>query len=104
MIFHPYLGLSSEVLNLFLLTGMGIYCTLSMYITVVFLYYFEDHKSACISLGIFAGITIAGSLICGLVFQNYYGVPILAGAIAGWIIAFFLLRKRIKNLRHLRSA
>lgn len=98
MIFHPYLGLSSEVLNLFLLTGMGIYCTLCMYVTVVFLYYCEDDKSACASLAVFCLITIVGSFICGMVFQNYYGVPILAGALAGWITAFFLLRNRIRNL------
>jgi len=98
MIFHPYLNLSSEVLNLFLLSGMGIYCALCMYVTVVFLYYFEDHKSACISLGVFAGITLAGAFLCGMVFQNYYGVPVLAGALMGWIVAFFLLRKRLRTL------
>lgn len=97
-VFHPYLGLSSEVLRLFLITGMGIYCTLCMYFTIIFLYYFEDHKAACIGPCIFLCIVVLGSLMCGMIWKDYYGVPLFIGAITGWIISFVLLRRRLKNL------
>ena len=28
----------------------------------------------------------------------YYPIPLLAGAVAGWIVSFVLLRRRLKNL------
>lgn len=97
-VFHPYLGIGNEVLRLFLLTGMGIYCTLCMYFTIIFLYYFEDHKAACIGPCVFLVIVTLGSLFCGIVLKDYYTLPLLIGAIAGWLISFLLLKKRIQNL------
>lgn len=97
-IFYPYLGISNQILNMLLLLGMGIYCTFCMYFTVVFLYYFEDHTAACVGPVLFLAIVLIGSLICCILGEPYYPIPVLAGGIAGWIVSFIGLRKRLKNL------
>ncbi len=97
-IFHPYLGISSQVLNMFILLGMGVYCLLCMYFTIIFLYYFEDHTASAITSLVFLAVLVIGSLICCDMGTAYYPLPVLAGGIAGWITGFVLLRKRIKNL------
>ncbi|MDD6290402.1 MAG: exopolysaccharide Pel transporter PelG [Lachnospiraceae bacterium] len=97
-IFYPYLGIASQILNLFMLLGMGVYCTFCMYFTVIFLYYFEDHTAACIGPVVFLVIVLTGSLICCRLGNPYYPIPLLLGAVAGWIISFVLLRRRLKHL------
>lgn len=97
-IFYPYLGFSSQILNMLLLLGMGLFCTFCMYFTIIFLYYFEDHLSAAVSTGLFFGIVLIGSCICSVVGEPYYPLPVLCGGIAGWIVSFVLLRRRLKNL------
>lgn len=97
-IFYPYLGVSSQILNMFMLLGMGLYCTFCMYFTVIFLYYFEDHTSACIGPVIFLAVVMIGSFICAKLGNPYYPIPLLAGGVVGWIVSFVLLRRRLKNL------
>ena len=97
-IFHPYLGINSQTLQMFMLLGMAMYCVYSMYFTVIFLYYFSDHSAACVGPCIFLAIVVAGSLICCKIGSPYYPIPMLVGGIAGWIASFSLLRHRIKNL------
>ena len=97
-IFHPYLGINSQTLNMFMLLGMAMYCVYSMYFTVIFLYYFSDHSFACVGPIIFLGVVIVGCLICCKLGSPYYPIPMLVGGIVGWIVSFALLRYRIKNL------
>lgn len=97
-VFYPYLGLGSQILNLLLLLGMGLFCTFCMYSTVIFLYYFEDHRAAAISTGVFFATVLVGSCICCLIGEPFYPIPVLVGGIAGWVVSFILLRKRLKNL------
>ncbi len=97
-IFYPYLGINSQILNMFILLGMGLYCTLCMYFTIVFLYYFEDHTAACIAPVVFLAIVVIGSIICSKLGNPYYPLPVLIGGLVGWIISFVALRRRLKNL------
>lgn len=97
-IFYPYLGFSSQILNMFLILGMGLFCTFCMYFTVVFLYYFEDYKSAAIGTGVFFVIVLLGACVCCVVGEPFYPIPVLLGGIAGWIVSFGMLRKRLRNL------
>lgn len=97
-VFYPYLGLGSQILNLFLLLGMGLFCVFCMYSTVIFLYYFEDYHAAAISTGVFLAIVLVGAFICCIIGEPYYPIPVLAGGVVGWIVSFILLRKRLKNL------
>jgi uncharacterized membrane protein len=97
-IFYPYLGLNAQILNMFMLLGMALYCVNSMYFTIILLYYFSDHSSACIGPAVFFIIVVAGSFICCKLGNPYYPIPVLLGGIVGWIVSFILLRHRIKNL------
>lgn len=103
-VIFPYLGLASVTINMFMILGMGVYCTLCMYFTIVMLYYFSDYVSACIGACTFLGIEILAILICGYLKEYFYPLPLLIAGICGWCISFFLLRRRIKNLnRYLLS-
>lgn len=97
-IFYPYLGFSSQILNMLLLLGMGLFCVFCMYSTVIFQYYFEDYEGAAVSTGIFLATVLLGSCICCVVGEPYYPLSVLAGGIAGWVVSFIKLRERLKNL------
>lgn len=97
-VFFPYLGISSQVLNMFMVLGIGIYCVCCMYFTIIFLYYFEDHTSAYIAPCIFLGIVIVLSLVATRLGNPFYPIPLLAGGVIGWIVAFLKLKYRLKNL------
>lgn len=97
-VFFPYLGISAQSLNMFMILSMGLYCTFCMYFTVIFLYYFEDHTSACVGPCLFLILTAVLSLISSIIGKPFYTLPILVGGIFGWIITYVLLKKRLKNL------
>lgn len=97
-VFFPYLGVSLQVLNIFMLLAMGLYCVLCMYFTVIFLYYFEDHMGALIPPCVFLGIVTVGAFICAGLGDPFYPVPLIIGGIVGWILSFILLKRRLNNL------
>ena len=97
-IFYPYIGVNTDVLNMFMLLGMGLYCAFCMYFTVIFLYYFDDNKAAMMGPCVFLAIVSIGSFICCFVGAPFYPLPMIVGGIVGWIISFMLLRYRLKNL------
>ncbi|MFV0465689.1 MAG: exopolysaccharide Pel transporter PelG [Lachnospiraceae bacterium] len=97
-VFFPYLSISSQALNMFTVLAIGLYSTFCMYFTVIFLYYFEDHKASMYGPLAFCIITIVLALVASQVGKPYYPLPILIGAITGWIISYLALRDRLKNL------
>lgn len=97
-IIYPYLGIGSSVLNMFLILGMAVYCIVCMYFTMIFLYYLEDHVGAMIGPAVCCAIIIAGSVICCFAGMPYYPIPVLVGGIAGWVITFLALRRRMRTL------
>lgn len=97
-IFYPYLGVSNQILNMLLILGMGVYCILCMYFTIIFLYYFEDYAGACVSTGVFFLVVFLGACICSHLGTPYYTIPVLAGGMTGWVISFIMLRTRVNNL------
>ena len=97
-IFYPYIGVNTDVLNMFMLLGMGLYCAFCMYFTVIMLYYFDDNSSAMMGPVVFLTVTVLGALICCFVGAPFYPLPLIVGGIAGWIVSFLLLRKRLRNL------
>lgn len=97
-ILFPYLNIGSQLLNMFLLLGMGLYCVFCMYFTVIFLYYFEDHAGSCIGPCVFLGVTILTAIFAVIIGKPYYPLPLLVGGLAGWIAAFLRLRYRLNTL------
>lgn len=97
-VFFPYLSISSHVLNTFMVLSMGVYTVFCMYFTIVCLYYFEDHTSACIASCVFLAVTVVASLVAAFVGSPWYPVPVLIGGLSGWIVSYVLLRRRMGKL------
>ena len=97
-VFFPYLNISVQVLNLFMILSMGVYTVFCMYFTIIFLYYFEDHTAACIAPCIFLGITAILAAAACQMGRAFYPLPLLAGGLGGWMAAFGMLRYRLMHL------
>ena len=97
-VFFPYLNISVQVLNLFMVLSMGVYTVFCMYFTMIFLYYFEDHTAACIASCIFLGITSMLAVIACRLGGAFYPLPLLGGGFCGWMSAFWFLRHRLWHL------
>lgn len=97
-ILFPYFGIGNNILSMFKVLGMGLYCTLCMYFTMVFLFYFVDYVSAFITTMSFLGIVTIMSFTCSKLGNAYYPLPLLFAGISGWVISFVLLRYRMKKL------
>lgn len=97
-IFFPYLNIGAQVLNMFMILSMGLYTVFSMYFTVIFLYYFEDHTGACIGPCVFLMVTAVSAVIACIFGKPLYALPLLAGGLCGWIASFWRLRYRLAHL------
>lgn len=97
-VFFPYLNISVQVLNMFMVLSMGLYTVFCMYFTVVFLYYFEDHAGACAGPCIFLAVTAVVAVAAVFVGKPFYTLALLAGGLCGWIVSFGRLRYRLEHL------
>ena len=97
-ILFPLLSINNRVLSMFMILGMGMFCTTSMYLTVVFLYYFQDYKGSCITTVVFFIVELISCVICLKLGNPYYPLPLLISGLISWIIGFVLLRNRLNNL------
>ena len=97
-VFFPYLNISVQVLNMFMVLSMGLYTVFCMYFTVVFLYYFEDHAGACAGPCVFLAVTAVVAVAAVFVGMPFYTLALLAGGLSGWIVSFGRLRYRLEHL------
>lgn len=97
-VFFPYLNISVQVLNMFMVLSMGLYTVFCMYFTVVFLYYFEDHAGACAGPCVFLLVTAAVAVAAVFLGKPFYTLALLAGGLCGWIVSFGRLRYRLEHL------
>ena len=97
-VIFPYIGVGTHVFNMFMILAMGVYTTICMYFTIVFLYYFEDYVHACIVSFVYLVLETSGAIICAYIGSPYYPLPILISGILGWILAFTFLRRRLAKL------
>lgn len=97
-VFFPYLNISAQTLNLFMILSMGVYSVFCMYFTVIFLYYFEDHTGACIGPCVFLLVTTAIAAAACIFGKPLYGLPLLGGGLCGWILSFWRLRYRLAHI------
>lgn len=97
-VLFPYLNISSQVLNMFMVLSMGLYTVFCMYFTIVFLYYFEDHTAACIGPCVFVLVTAALSAVAAMIGKPWYPLPLLLGGLSGWVVSFLALRRRLNTL------
>lgn len=97
-VLFPYINVSSQILNMFMVLSMGLYSAFCMYFTVVFLYYFDDQTGACYGPVIFLVVSLCAALLFSYIGKPYYPLAILLGGISGWIAAFLRLRKILLKL------
>lgn len=97
-VFFPYLNVSAQVLNMFMILSMGLYTVFCMYFTVIFLYYFEDQTGACIGPCVFLFVTAALAVFACIFGKPFYALPLLIGGLCGWILSFWRLRYRLAHL------
>lgn len=97
-ILFPYLNISAQVLNMFMVLSMGLYTVFCMYFTIVFLYYFEDHTAACIGPCVFLLVTAVLSAVAAAIGKPWYPLPLLLGGLSGWVVSFLALRRRLDTL------
>ena len=98
MVFLPRFNFGGMVLDYFTVLGMAYFCTFCMYLTVIFLYYFDDQKGALLTTMLFFGITVGTSLILTNISSTYFGLGLLIGAVASWIFGFNRLKYFIKHI------
>lgn len=97
-VFFPYLNISAQVLNMFMILSMGLYTVFCMYFTVIFLYYFEDHTGACIGPCVFLLVTTVVAVVACIYGKPLYPLPLLIGGLCGWVLSFWRLRYRLAHL------
>lgn len=95
-VFLPYLSISANVLNMFIMLSLAMYTIFCMYFTFIVFYYFSDYGGAFIGSLIFLIVTI----VCSFFMLNaaFYSLPLLIGGLCGWVVSFLLLRHRMNNL------
>ncbi len=97
-VFFPYLNISVQILNLFMVLSMGLYTVFCMYFTIIFLYYFEDHTGACVGPLLFFAVTAVFATAAAVIGKPFYALPLLIGGLCGWIVSFWMLRRRLSHL------
>lgn len=96
-VFFPYLNVTTQMLELFVILSLGVYASFCMYFTIVVFYYFSDYAGACISALVYLGVTALGAVVAALL-NDFYAIPLLVGGLSGWVVAFLLLRRRMEKL------
>lgn len=98
-VFFPYLNASLPMLHTSVLLSLGICAVFCMYFTIVVFYYFSDYDGAYISASVFLAVTFLGAVAAVLGNAFYLlPLPLLAGGLCGWLVAFVLLRRRMEKL------
>ena len=82
---------------MFTVLSLGIYTVFCMHFIIIILYYFSDYGGACISSLVFLIVTAIGAAAAAL-WNGFYPLPLLIGGLCGWLVAFLLLRRRMKKL------
>lgn len=98
-VFFPFLNASIHMLHMFVMLSLGVCTVFCMYFTVVVFYYFADYGGACISTLVFLAVTLLGA-VGAVLWKGIYllPLPLLAGGLCGWAVAFLLLLRRMEKL------
>lgn len=98
-VFFPYLDASIHMLHMFVILSLGMCAVFCMYFTIVVFYYFADYRAPFTISSIFLVITAIGAALASQMDAFYpLPIPLLAGGLCGWIVAFLLLRRRMEKL------
>lgn len=94
----PILGFAGMIMEIYPQLAVGYFISFLMYSELLFLYYFDDLTGAVITGVIYAGFTLAGSIIATYLPVIWYGVGFTAASFLAFTFAYLRLRLIEKNL------
>lgn len=94
----PQMGISGLVMQIYPCLAAGYFVMFLMYGGIVFLYYYNDLIGAILASGVFLVVDFLVSLIATHWHVIWYGMGLLLGSVAGWIICYYRLRWVERNI------
>lgn len=98
VVFMPRFGFSGLTMKIYSCLAGGYFILFVMYAAIIFLFYFNDMMGALLTAGVFFTVTFVGSIVSSGLSPIWYGMGLVAGALAGWIVAYGRLRWVERNL------
>lgn len=92
VIFLPQFGFYGMVMQIYPCLAAGYFILFVMYSAIIFLYYFNDLTGSMMTAASFVAGTFAGSLLAARLPEKWYGIGVVFGAFAGWVVAYARLR------------
>ena len=94
----PQFGFGGLILRIYPCLAVGYFILFTMYAAIIFLYYFNDLIGAVLTSSVFFVTTLVCSIFATDLSEIWYGIGLVAGAFAGWSVAYYRLRVMEKNL------
>lgn len=98
IIFLPKFGFGGMVMQIYPCLAAGYFIMFIMYSSIIFLYYFNDLNGGLLTAGTFCIVTLIVSVFATKLPIIWYGIGLVAGAMAGWCVAYRRLRWLEVNL------
>lgn len=94
----PRVGYGGLTMEFYPCLAAGYFPLFIMYAAILFLYYFNDLTGALLTAAMFFFVTLIGSIIATRLPYLWGGIGLFAGALSGFIVAYFRLRWLERNL------
>ncbi len=98
IILLPKIGFGGQIMRIYPCLAAGYYILFIMYSAIIFQYYYNDMAGALMTSVTFCSVTLVGSVFSSRMSPVWYGAGLVAGAFAGWIVAYCRLHRMEKNL------
>lgn len=92
MILLPRFGFGGQTMKIYPCLAVGYFIMFIMYAIIIFLYYFNDLTGAALTSTVFLAVTVGVSFIATHLPIIWYGIGLVAGATAGFIVAYLRIR------------
>ena len=97
ILIFPRLGFGGSVLIMYPTLVAAFLTIFLMYCNIIFMFYFNDNKSAKYTSLVFCLAVLLGSLISVRLTESFYGLGAFIGGFIGWTFSFFRLKYIEKN-------
>lgn len=98
IIFLPRFGFGGMTMRIYPCLAVGYFILFIMYAAIIFLYYFNDNSGSLLTALVFLTITLVGTIFATDLSDVWYGIGLVAGALAGFITGYLRLRWLERNL------
>lgn len=98
IILLPQFGFGGLVLQIYPCLAGGYFILFVMYAAIIFLYYYNDLAGSLLTSLSFCVVTLVGSIFSSRLTPAWYGMGLVAGALMGWTVAYYRIRRMEENL------